>query len=131
MLHKLPLTHCTSSGSECMLGKMAQLEVGKLSSAVSEHVLRGEEFAESSTTPATPLATHNTTTQGEKNNVGGDSINDDNNSSVSFIDEFRRHNKGMKQEVKFFVNPLFTKGRKLLKRTSNNATLKRSDGCLT
>jgi hypothetical protein len=131
-----------------MLGEMAQLEVGKLSSAVSEHVLRGEEFSESSTnnldgphstypldevimTPAAPLATHNNTTQGEKNNVGGDSINDDNDSSVSFIDEFRRHNKGIKQEVKFVVNPLFTKVRKLLKRTSNNATLKRSDGCLT
>lgn len=105
ILHKLPLTHRTSSGSEYMLGKIAQLEVGKLS-VVSELVLSGKEFAESSTnnlhgphstysldevimTPATPLATHNTTTRGEKNNDGGDSINDNDDSSVSFSDKFR------------------------------------------
>jgi hypothetical protein len=54
-------------------------------------------------TPTTPLATHNTTPRGEKNNDGGDSINDDESSVQSFSDEFRQHNKGIKQEVKLFL----------------------------
>jgi len=158
-LHKPPLTHRTSSsGSECMLGKITQLEVGKLPAAVSELTLIGEEFVESTTmnnfnlddrqstasfldevviaTNTTSLTTHDTTTstiRGENNNDGGDNkIDYDDNSSVqSFSDEFRRHNKGIKQEVKLIVNPFVTKGRKLLRRTSDNAALKRSDGCLT
>ena len=82
-------------------------------------------------TPTTPLATHNTTTRGEKNNDGKDSINDDESSVQSICDEFRRHNKDIKQEVKLIVNLLVTKGRKLLRRTSNSTELKRSDGCRT
>jgi hypothetical protein len=167
-LHKLPLTHRTSSGggSECMLGKITQLEVGKLPAAVSELTLIGEEFyGESSMTnntnidgrrhcatsfsdevviapTTTPFTTHNTTTtttsatttRGERNNERGENSTDydDNSSDVqSFSDEFRRHNKGIKQEVKLIVNPFVTKGRKLLRRSSDNAALKRSDGCLT
>ena len=86
----------------------------------------------------TPFTTHTTTTtpatRGEKNNDREENNTDydDNSSDVqSFSDEFRRHNKGIKQEVKLIVNPFVTKGRKLLRRSSDNAALKRSDGCLT
>jgi hypothetical protein len=76
------------------------------------------------------MSTAHSTTRGENNNDGGEDIDDD-SSVESFSEEFRRHNKGIKQEVKLIVNPLVTKGRKLLMRSNDNAALKRSDGCLT
>jgi hypothetical protein len=126
-----------------MLEKIAQLEVSEMSAVGSDLTVLGLSrnpsslslgsghssnavdnafLAPTTTTPLTP------TTSQEKINAGGD---DDKSSTPSFSEEFRHHNKGLKQEIKLIINPLITKGRKLLRRTSDNAALKRSDGCLT
>ena len=149
-VQKSPLTQRTSSGGECMLGKIAQLEVSKMSAVGSDLTVLGLSRNPSSLslgsghssngigrhttsvdnaflapTTTTPLTR---TTSQEKINAGGD---DDKSSTPLLSEEFCHHNKGLKQEIKLIINPLITKGRKLLRRTSDNAALKRSDGCLT
>jgi hypothetical protein len=133
-----------------MLGKIAQLEVSKMSAVGSDLTVLGLSRNPSSLslgsghssngigrhttsvdnaflapTTTTPLTR---TTSQEKINAGGD---DDKSSTPLLSEEFCHHNKGLKQEIKLIINPLITKGRKLLRRTSDNAALKRSDGCLT
>jgi hypothetical protein len=73
--------------------------------------------------PAMPISSPRATTE------GGD--DDDDSSSRSFSEEFRQQNKGIVQEVKFILSPVVTAGRKLMRRKSDGAALKRADGCLT
>jgi hypothetical protein len=143
-------------GGECMLGKIAQLEVSKMPVVINEASLMGmprnpssvslvldegfgqprsghgsNDFARPATAVEKMIVAPTTPTGSslrEKTNDGGD---DDDSSSLSFSEEFRLQNKGLVREVKFMLNPVIMAGQKLLRRKSESAALKRADGCLT
>ena len=143
-------------GGECMLGKIAQLEVSKMPVVINEASLMGmprnpssvslvldegfgqprsghgsNDFARPATAVEKMLVAPTTPTGSslrEKTNDGG---GDDDSSSLSFSEEFRLQNKGLVREVKFMLNPVIMAGQKLLRRKSESAALKRADGCLT
>jgi hypothetical protein len=143
-------------GGQCILGKIAQLEVSKMPVVINEASLMGmprnpspvslvldEGFGQLRSghgsngfaRPATavekvlvPPTTPTGSSPREKTNDGGD---DDDSSSLSFSEEFRLQNKGLVREVKFMLNPVIMAGQKLLRRKSDSAALTRADGCLT
>ena len=143
-------------GGQCILGKIAQLEVSKMPVVINEASLMGmprnpspvslvlddgfgqlrsghgsNGFARPATAVEKVLVAPTTPTGSsprEKTNDGGD---DDDSSSLSFSEEFRLQNKGLVREVKFMLIPVIMAGQKLLRRKSDSAALKRADGCLT
>ena len=143
-------------GGECMLGKIAQLEVSKMPVVINESSLMGmprnpnsfslvpdDGFGQlrsghgsnGSARPATAVekapAAPTTPTGSSHREKTNDGVDDDDSSSRSFSEEFRLQNKGLVREVKFMLNPVIMAGQKFLRRRSDSAALKRADGCLT
>jgi hypothetical protein len=138
-----------------MLGKIAQLEVSRMPVLISEATPTGMPRNPSSISldldeglvqplsghgligfeiPATavdevPIAP--TTPNVPPRKASNDGGVDDESSTHSFSEEFRRQNKGIVREVKFILNPVVSAGKKLLRQKRDGAALKRADGCLT